>query len=263
MEKIKLKIKNIYLKNKINKKEKKIIKKGVKYLNKGKIKIVFKKKKKWILNKWVKKLIILYFKTKKNIFNNSKYFIINDKFKHKFYKKNKKYFIKKNIRTTSFSYIRYGSYISNNVILMPCFVNIGAHIGKNTLLDTWCTVGSCAFIGKNVHISGGVGIGGVLEPINNNPVIIENNCFIGARSEIVEGIIVKKNSVISMGVYIGSSTKIYDRTKSKFYNYIPKNSVVVSGCLNYGYYSLYAAIIVKRKDIKTKKKIRKNKNLIN
>lgn len=260
IEKIKKKLISYY-KKKI--KNKKFIIKGIQYLDKGEIKVVVKKKKKWRINKWVKKLILLYYKVKKNYFCNKKFFVINDKFKHKYSKKKKKFFIKKNIRITNMSFVRYGSHISKNVIMMPCFVNVGASIGRNTLLDTWSTVGSCAKIGKNVHLSGGVGIGGVLEPINKKPVIIENNCFIGARSEIVEGVLVRKNSVISMGVFIGSSTKIYDRTNYKFYNsYIPKNSVVVPGNLNYGFYSLYAVIIVKKRDKNTNKKIKKNKSLI-
>ncbi|MGX7582531.1 2,3,4,5-tetrahydropyridine-2,6-dicarboxylate N-succinyltransferase [Candidatus Vidania fulgoroideorum] len=260
---LKKKIIKIYNKKKIKKKNRKIILKGMSYLNKGIISTIKKTRKKYKVNKWVKKIIILFFKIKKNFFLNKFNFVIHDKFKNKYSDKNKKYFKKKNIRITNLSFARYGSYISNNVIMMPCFVNVGARIGSNTLIDSWSTVGSCAIIGKNVHLSGGVGIGGVLEPINKKPVIIENNCFIGARSEIVEGVIIKKNSVIAMGVYIGSSTKIYDRINHKFYNsYIPKNSVVVSGCLNYGFYSLYSVIIVKKRDIGTKKKIKKNKNLI-
>jgi 2,3,4,5-tetrahydropyridine-2-carboxylate N-succinyltransferase len=152
---------------------------------------------------------------------------------------------------------RRGSFIAKNVILMPSYVNIGAYVDEGTMVDTWATVGSCAQIGKNVHLSGGVGIGGVLEPMQANPTIIEDNCFIGARSEIVEGVIVEENSVISMGVYIGQSTKIYDRATGEVsYGRIPAGSVVVSGNLPSadGKYSLYCAVIVKRVDAKTRAK---------
>jgi len=153
--------------------------------------------------------------------------------------------------------VRKGSFIASNVVLMPSYVNIGAYVDQGTMVDTWATVGSCAQIGKNVHLSGGVGIGGVLEPVQANPTIIEDNCFIGARSEIVEGVIVGENSVISMGVYIGQSTKIYNRdTGEVTYGRIPPGSVVVSGNLpaENGKYSLYCAVIVKQVDAKTRSK---------
>jgi 2,3,4,5-tetrahydropyridine-2-carboxylate N-succinyltransferase len=152
---------------------------------------------------------------------------------------------------------RYGAFLSRGVVLMPSYVNIGAWVGPNTMVDTWATVGSCAQIGKNVHLSGGVGIGGVLEPMQANPTIIEDNCVVGARSEIVEGVIVEENSVISMGVYIGQSTKIYDRATGEVsYGRIPAGSVVVSGNLPSadGKYSLYCAVIVKRVDAQTRAK---------
>jgi 2,3,4,5-tetrahydropyridine-2-carboxylate N-succinyltransferase len=152
---------------------------------------------------------------------------------------------------------RRGSYIAKGAILMPSYVNIGAYVDENTMVDTWATVGSCAQIGKNVHLSGGVGIGGVLEPVQANPTIIEDNCFIGARSEVVEGVIIEENSVISMGVYIGQSTKIYDRaTGVVSYGRVPSGSVVVSGNLPSadGKYSLYCAVIVKRVDAQTRAK---------
>jgi 2,3,4,5-tetrahydropyridine-2,6-dicarboxylate N-succinyltransferase len=152
---------------------------------------------------------------------------------------------------------RRGSYLAKNVVLMPSFVNIGAYVDENSMVDAWATVGSCAQIGKNVHLSGGVGIGGVLEPLQANPTIIENNCFIGARSEIVEGVIVEENSVISMGVYIGQSTKIYDRATGEVsYGRVPAGSVVVSGNLPSadGTHSLYCAVIVKKVDAQTRAK---------
>ncbi|XAO72505.1 MAG: 2,3,4,5-tetrahydropyridine-2,6-dicarboxylate N-succinyltransferase [Candidatus Vidania fulgoroideorum] len=240
----------------------KYIKKTINLLNKGKIKICKKINKKWKINNWIKKAIILYLKYTKKKYIKNKILCYFDKINNKFTKNNKKELENKNIRLTSLSLARFGSYISKNTILMPCFINIGAYIGKNTLIDSWSTIGSCAYIGKNVHISGGVGIGGVLEPINKKPVIIEKNCFIGARSEIAEGVIIKKNSVISMGVYIGSSTKIFDRCKKKIYKgYIPKNSVVVPGSINKGKYSIYAPIIVKKRNKKTNRKIKINLNL--
>jgi len=152
---------------------------------------------------------------------------------------------------------RRGSFLAKNVILMPSYVNIGAYVDEGSMVDTWATVGSCAQVGKNVHLSGGVGLGGVLEPLQANPTIIEDNCFIGARSEIVEGVIVEENSVISMGVYIGQSTPIYDRATGEItYGRVPSGSVVISGSLpkNDGAYSLYAAIIVKRVDAQTRAK---------
>ena len=163
-----------------------------------------------------------------------------------------------NIRVVPQAIAREGTYVGKNVVLMPSFMNIGAYVDDGTMVDTWATVGSCAQIGKNVHLSGGVGIGGVLEPLQANPTIIEDNCFIGARSEIVEGVIVKKNSVISMGVYIGQSTKIYDRETGKVtYGTIPEGSVVVSGSLpsKDQKYSLYCAVIVKKVDEKTRSKV--------
>src|SRR6478736_8007967 len=166
-------------------------------------------------------------------------------------------FKKMGVRVVPGASARYGSFLERGVILMPSYVNIGAHVGHNTMVDTWATVGSCAQIGANVHLSGGVGIGGVLEPVQANPVIIEDNCFIGARSEVVEGVIVEENSVISMGVFLGQSTKIYDReTGSVTYGRIPAGSVVVAGNLpsKDGSHSLYCAVIVKKVDAKTRAK---------
>ncbi|MGX7576488.1 2,3,4,5-tetrahydropyridine-2,6-dicarboxylate N-succinyltransferase [Candidatus Vidania fulgoroideorum] len=230
-------------------------------ISKGKLTICYKKNGKWKVNKKNKKIIIDYIKKTKKKISNKKNTINYDIFFNNFLNK-KKILKKKKIRITYLSYVRNGAYIGYKVIMMPCFVNVGAYVDDESLLDSWSTIGSCARIGRKVHISGGVGIGGVLEPINEKPVIIEDEVFIGARSEIVEGVIIKKKSVISMGVFIGKSTKIYHRKKKKFYNsYIPEKSVVVPGCINYGFYSLYAAIIVKSKDKKTKNKININKKL--
>ncbi|UOQ33114.1 tetrahydrodipicolinate N-succinyltransferase [Candidatus Vidania fulgoroideae] len=253
-------IEKIWKKKNINGKEKKIIKKCIKKIGNGKIRVMERKKKKWKFNKWVKKAIIMFFRTSKKKIKKDKNIISYDIFNTM----KEKHLIERKIRASGMSFIREGAYVAKNVVLMPSFVNIGAYIDEKTMLDTWSTVGSCAQIGKNVHISGGAGIGGVLEPIQNKPVIIEDNCFIGARSEIVEGTIVKEGSIISMGVYIGKSTKIYDRSKDLFYkSYVPKNSVVVPGSLNYGKYSLYTPVIVKKKNKDTIKKIKMNKNLRN
>ncbi|CAL4320262.1 2,3,4,5-tetrahydropyridine-2,6-dicarboxylate N-succinyltransferase [Buchnera aphidicola] len=212
----------------------------------------------WITHQWIKKAILLYFQIQKNQITkgmkNTYYDKINLKYEHYSEAELKK----QNIRIVPNAIIRKGSFIGKNTILMPCYVNIGAYIDEGTMIDTWSTVGSCARIGKNVHLSGGVGIGGVLEPIQNNPTIIEDNCFIGARSEIVEGVIVEKGSVISMGVYIGQSTKIYNRkTEEITYGKVPAGSVVVPGTLpsKDNKYNLYCAIIVKQVDQKTLKKV--------
>lgn len=231
------------------------IKKIISLLNKGKIRVAEKINSKWITHQWIKKAILLYFKICKNVILENRYF---DKIPIKFADYNDDKFRLDNIRVVPPATLRYGSYIGKNTIIMPSYVNIGAYIDQNTMVDTWATVGSCAQIGKNVHLSGGVGIGGVLEPLQNNPTIIEDNCFIGARSEIVEGVIIEKNSVISMGVYIGQSTKIYDRDTGKiYYGRVPEGSVVVPGNLpaNNNLYSLYCAIIVKKVDQKTLTKV--------
>ncbi|WP_343190443.1 2,3,4,5-tetrahydropyridine-2,6-dicarboxylate N-succinyltransferase [Buchnera aphidicola (Mollitrichosiphum nigrofasciatum)] len=240
------------------------IKTVIKNLNTGKIRVANKINKKWITNEWIKKTIMLYFQIKKNKLIKVKNLKFFDKIPLKYTNYTKENFEHDQVRITPTANVRYGAFLNKNVILMPSYVNIGAYIDEGTMIDTWATVGSCAQIGKNVHLSGGVGIGGVLEPIQNNPTIIEDNCFIGARSEIVEGVIIEKNSVISMGVYIGQSTKIYDREKDKiYYGKVPKNSVVVSGSLpsKDKKYSLYCAVIVKKVDARTLSKTELNKLL--
>lgn len=271
MKKIKKKIEKAFKEKNINiiKKDIKIIKsikKTIKLLNLGKIRIAEKKKNKWKTNQWIKKAILLYFKIKKNKINKIQNNCFYDKIPLKYKNYNKKKFKKEKIRIVPTATIRYGSFIGKNTVIMPSYINIGSYIDKGTMIDTWSTVGSCAQIGKNVHLSGGVGIGGVLEPIQNNPTIIEDNCFIGARSEIVEGVIIRKNCVISMGVYISQSTKIYDREKNKiYYGEVPKNSVVVPGTLpsKNKKYGLYCAIIVKKVNSKTLEKIQINEILRN
>lgn len=241
--------------------ERLIIKKSISLLNAGKIKISEKIKGIWITHQWIKKSVLLYLYSKKNKIFKCAENTYYDKVPLKYKKYNENQFINDNIRIIPYATVRYGAFIDKNVILMPSFVNIGAHIGKNSMIDTWATVGSCAQIGKNVHLSGGVGIGGVLEPLQNNPTIIEDNCFIGARSEIVEGVIIGQGSVISMGVYIGQSTKIYDRKKQKIlYGKVPNGSVVVPGSLpsENKKVNLYCAVIVKKVDYKTLKKTELN-----
>ncbi|KOR32823.1 2,3,4,5-tetrahydropyridine-2,6-carboxylate N-succinyltransferase [Achromatium sp. WMS3] len=212
----------------------------------------------WIVNEWIKKAVLLYFRIRENILvrdGKSCYF---DKIQSKYLIYQTSDFNTDGVRIVPPAMARYGAYIAPNCVLMPSYVNIGAYIDTGTMVDTWATVGSCAQIGKNVHLSGGVGIGGVLEPLQAAPTIIEDDCFIGARSEIVEGVIVKTGSVISMGVYIGQSTRIYDRERDEIlYGYVPEGSVVVPGTLpaTNGKYSLYCAVIVKRVDAKTKAKV--------
>lgn len=211
----------------------------------------------WEVNQWVKKAVLLSFRLSDNEIVQSGDLNFFDKVKTKFGEMDEAAIRATGVRVVPPAVARRGSFIGKNAILMPSYVNIGAYVDEGTMVDTWATVGSCAQIGKNVHLSGGVGIGGVLEPLQANPTIIEDNCFIGARSEVVEGVIVEENSVISMGVYIGQSTKIYDRATGEVsYGRIPAGSVVVSGNLPSadGKYSLYCAVIVKRVDAQTRAK---------
>jgi 2,3,4,5-tetrahydropyridine-2-carboxylate N-succinyltransferase len=241
-----------------------IVEETIVSLNEGKIRVAEKHDKIWVVNEWIKKAILLSFKFRENKITDIGYTKFYDKLGSRFTSINEEYLKKNNIRVVPQAIAREGSYVANNVVLMPSFINIGAYVDAGTMVDTWATVGSCAQIGKNVHLSGGVGIGGVLEPLQANPTIIEDNCFIGARSEIVEGVIVEKNSVISMGVYIGQSTKIYDReTDTVTYGRIPEGSVVVSGSLpsKNNKYNLYCAVIVKKVDDKTRSKVSINELL--
>ncbi len=211
----------------------------------------------WVVNEWLKKAVLLSFKINDNTSVESGDLRFYDKVDTKFANWSETDFKNAGIRVVPPAVARKGSFIAKNTILMPSYVNIGAYVDEGTMVDTWATVGSCAQIGKNVHLSGGVGIGGVLEPLQASPTIIEDNCFIGARSEIVEGVIVGEGSVISMGVYIGQSTRIYDReTGEIYYGRVPAGSVVVPGSLPSadGKYSLYAAIIVKKVDAQTRSK---------
>ncbi len=212
----------------------------------------------WVVNEWVKKAVLLSFRINDNEFLKGGFTNYYDKVPSKYADYNAREFRESGVRVVPPASVRKGAYIAPSCVLMPSYVNIGAYVDSGTMVDTWATVGSCAQIGKNVHLSGGVGIGGVLEPLQAAPTIIEDNCFIGARSEVVEGVIVEKGSVISMGVYIGQSTRIYDRENDEvLYGRVPAGSVVVSGNLpsKDGKYSLYCAVIVKRVDEKTLSKV--------
>tara|TARA_Y100000748_G_C15403032_1_gene452277 strand:- start:7 stop:837 length:831 start_codon:yes stop_codon:yes gene_type:complete len=234
------------------------VKKTLDELDKGKIRVAQKINSKWVANDWIKKAILLYFSFSNNSVVKGAESDFYDKVPLKYQNLSEKEALENKVRIVPSATARYGSYQAPGVILMPSYVNIGAYVDQYTMVDTWVTVGSCAQIGKNVHLSGGVGIGGVLEPLQATPTIIEDNCFVGARSEIVEGVIVEKGSVISMGVYIGKSTRIYDRATGEItYGLIPAGSVVVSGNLpsKDGKYSMYAAIIVKKVDEKTLSKV--------
>ena len=211
----------------------------------------------WTVHQWIKKAVLLSFRLRDNELVRAGDLGFYDKVPTKFADLSEAEMRASGVRVVPPAVARRGSYIAPGAILMPSYVNIGAYVGEGSMVDTWATVGSCAQVGKNVHLSGGVGLGGVLEPLQANPTIIEDNCFIGARSEIVEGVIVEENSVISMGVYIGQSTKIYDRATGEVsYGRVPAGSVVVSGNLPSadGKYSLYCAVIVKRVDAQTRAK---------
>ena len=229
-------------------------------LNNGTLRVATRKgdNQEWETHQWIKKAVLLSFRLEDNVLMDdgvTKYF---DKVPPKFANYTEEDFKAGGFRVVPNAIVRRGSFIAKNAVLMPSYVNIGAYVGEGTMVDTWATVGSCAQIGKNVHLSGGVGIGGVLEPVQAGPTIIGDNCFIGARSEVVEGVVVEDNCVISMGVYIGQSTRIYDReTGEVFYGRVPAGSVVVSGNLpsKDGKYSLYCAVIVKKVDEKTLGKV--------
>jgi 2,3,4,5-tetrahydropyridine-2-carboxylate N-succinyltransferase len=234
-------------------------------LDSGKARVAEKIDGTWRVNEWLKKAVLLSFRLNDNIPMSAGGFTqFYDKVPTKYANYDAARFAAEGVRVVPPAVARRGSFIAPNAILMPSYVNIGAYVGEGTMVDTWATVGSCAQIGKNVHLSGGVGIGGVLEPLQASPTIIEDNCFIGARSEIVEGVIVEEGSVISMGVFIGQSTKIYDRTTGEIImGRVPAGSVVVSGNLpaKDGTHSLYCAVIVKRVDAQTRAKTSLNELL--
>lgn len=236
----------------------------LKQLDEGQLRVAEKKEGQWIVHQWVKKAVLLSFRLHANQVMDAGFTQFYDKVPMKFNDLSPEEYQAMGVRVVPHAIVRHGAYVGKNTVLMPSYVNIGAYIDDSVMVDTWATVGSCAQIGKNVHISGGAGIGGVLEPLQANPTIIEDDCFIGARSEIVEGVIVEKGSVISMGVYIGQSTKIYNRETGEItYGRIPQGSVVVSGNLpsQDGSHSLYCAVIVKQVDEKTRSKVSINELL--
>ena len=226
-------------------------------LDAGRMRVAEKLGGQWVTHQWLKKAVLLSFRLQNNVVMPAGPTQYYDKVASKFATTTPEQFATGGFRVVPPAVARHGSYIAKNVVLMPSYVNIGAYVDEGTMVDTWATVGSCAQIGKNVHISGGVGIGGVLEPLQANPTIIEDNCFIGARSEVVEGVIVEENSVLSMGVFIGASTKILDRATGEIlHGRVPSGSVVVPGTLPSadGKYGLYCVVIVKRVDAKTRAK---------
>ncbi len=236
----------------------------IELLDSGKARIAEKINGQWHVNEWLKKAVLLYFRIHDNEIIQNSFTHYFDKVPLKFKQHSHETFVSAGIRVVPPAIARRGAYIASGTILMPSYINIGAYIDSGTMIDTWATVGSCAQIGKNVHISGGAGIGGVLEPLQANPTIIEDNCFIGARSEVVEGVIVEEGSVISMGVFLGQSTRIYHRKHDTItYGRIPAGSVVVPGNLpdRNGKCSLYCAVIVKEVDAKTRTKISLNELL--
>jgi 2,3,4,5-tetrahydropyridine-2-carboxylate N-succinyltransferase len=230
-------------------------------LDSGRLRVAEKSGGQWVTHQWIKKAVLLSFRLEDNRVMDGGATRYYDKVPSKFSSFD---FAAAGVRVVPPAMARRGAYVAKNVVLMPSYVNIGAYVDEGTMVDTWATVGSCAQIGKNVHLSGGVGIGGVLEPVQANPVIIEDNCFIGARSEVVEGVIVEENSVVSMGVFLGQSTRILDRaTGQVLYGRVPAGSVVVSGTLPSpdASYGLYCAVIVKKVDAKTRAKTSLNELL--
>ncbi len=226
-------------------------------LDRGEARVAEHDGNRWIVNEWLKKAVLLYFRTRDNAVIDAGYTRFYDKVPLKYAADDAAAFRAGGTRVVPHAIVRKGAFVAPNVVLMPSYVNIGAWVGEGTMVDTWATVGSCAQIGRHVHLSGGAGIGGVLEPLQASPTIIEDHCFVGARSEVVEGVVVGHHSVIGMGVFIGQSTRIYDRATGEVsYGYVPPGSVVVSGQLpaKDGSHSLYCAVIVKQVDEKTRGK---------
>lgn len=229
----------------------------IEQLDAGTLRVASKDSGQWVVHQWIKKAVLLSFRLRDNEPIDAGDLRFFDKVPTKFAHMSPEAIAASGVRVVPPAMARRGSFLGRNVVLMPSYVNIGAYVDEGTMVDTWATVGSCAQIGKHVHLSGGVGIGGVLEPLQANPTIIEDNCFIGARSEVVEGVIVEENSVLSMGVFIGQSTRIYDRASGEvFMGRVPAGSVVVPGSLPSpdGKYSLNCAVIVKRVDAQTRAK---------
>jgi 2,3,4,5-tetrahydropyridine-2-carboxylate N-succinyltransferase len=233
-------------------------------LDAGTLRVAEQRDGRWVVNQWLKQAVLLSFRLNDNRVIDAGYTRFFDKVPLKYAQHDAEQFRRSGARVVPEAIVRRGAYIAPDVVLMPSFVNIGAYVDQGTMIDTWCTVGSCAQIGKHVHLSGGAGIGGVLEPLQAAPTIIEDNCFIGARSEVVEGVVVERGSVLGMGVYIGQSTRVYDRETGEIhYGRVPAGSVVVAGNLpsKDGKYSLYCAVIVKKVDDKTRAKTSLNELL--
>jgi 2,3,4,5-tetrahydropyridine-2,6-dicarboxylate N-succinyltransferase len=231
---------------------------AISLLDRGEVRVAEPQQGKWLVNEWLKKAVLLYFRLQPNRMVDAGPLRYFDKVPLKYAAYSQKDFERDGARIVPSAVIRKGAYIAPDTVLMPCYVNIGAYVGAGSMVDTWATVGSCAQIGRNVHLSGGAGIGGVLEPLQAAPTIIEDDCFVGARSEIVEGVIVERGAVISMGVFIGQSTRIYDRERDEIsYGRVPAGAVVVPGTLPSvdGRYSLQCAVIVKRVDARTRAKV--------
>jgi 2,3,4,5-tetrahydropyridine-2,6-dicarboxylate N-succinyltransferase len=240
------------------------IERAVGALDRGEYRVAQKIDGRWQVHTWLKKAVLLYFRIHDNVVVDAGYARFYDRVPLKFAASDAAQFAAGGVRVVPHALVRYGAFVAPNAILMPSYVNIGAHVGAGTMVDTWATVGSCAQIGCNVHLSGGVGIGGVLEPLQATPTIIEDDCFIGARSEIVEGVVIGAGAVISMGVFIGASTRIYDRTTGEvLQGQVPPGAVVVSGTMpsKDGSHSLYCAVIVKRVDAQTRAKTALNELL--
>jgi 2,3,4,5-tetrahydropyridine-2-carboxylate N-succinyltransferase len=239
---------------------------AIQLLDRGEARVAEKTAQGWVVNQWLKKAVLLHFGIERSVRMPAGVTDYYDKVPLKYHDWTTERFATAGARVVPGAIVRKGAYVATNVVLMPSFVNIGAYVDSGTMVDTWATVGSCAQIGRNVHLSGGVGIGGVLEPVQAGPTIIEDNCFVGARSEIVEGVIVEEGAVISMGVFIGQSTRIYDRARDEvLYGRVPAGAVVVPGSLpsDGGRCSLYCAVIVKRVDAKTRAKVSLNELLRN
>ena len=227
-------------------------------LDSGAARVAEKRDGRWVVNEWLKKAVLLSFRLNDNQTVEAGYTRFYDKVALKYARHDEERFRSDGVRVVPPAVVRYGAHVARNAVLMPSYVNVGAYVGEGTMVDTWATVGSCAQIGRNVHLSGGVGIGGVLEPLQASPTIVEDDCFIGARSEVVEGVVVEEGAVLSMGVYVGQSTRIYDRERDEVsYGRIPAGAVVVPGSLPSadGRYSLYCAVIAKRVDAQTRAKV--------
>ncbi|TFG85895.1 MAG: 2,3,4,5-tetrahydropyridine-2,6-dicarboxylate N-succinyltransferase [Chromatiales bacterium] len=237
---------------------------AIQLLDRGEVRVAEKSDQGWIVNQWLKKAVLLHFGIERSVRMPAGVTDYYDKVPLKYHEWTAEQFAAAGTRVVPGAIVRHGAYVASNVVLMPSFVNIGAFVDSGTMVDTWATVGSCAQIGRNVHLSGGVGIGGVLEPVQAGPTVIEDNCFIGARSEVVEGVVIEEGAVISMGVFIGQSTRIYDRARDEvLYGRVPAGAVVVPGSLpsDSGRCSLYCAVIVKRVDAKTRAKVSLNELL--